>query len=423
MYLDRFAKIDLTPGLTVYFLSTGKFKTTAINVYLHGFLSPESVTRSALLPMILQRGTRRHPTSLALARYLEGLYGSKLEGDVVKKGEYQLLGFSLETPNGGFIPGNPDLFGQGLQTLAEVISSPVLENDNFVSSFLEQEKTNLRLKIEGLINDKRAYATARCLQEMCSDEPFGLYKYGRTGDIDGIAGPELCRYYREFLATCPITVYIVGDLKIEEAEREIRRCFGFERKPPASLPGVEIRRPVKSIRTVEEKQDVNQGKLCLGLRTQTGRGDNDYYALAVANGVLGGFAHSKLFQNVREKASLAYYAYSNLESNKGLMLISAGIEFAHYEKTLKIIREQLDEVASGQIKPHELEAAKKSLILGIRSNEDGPVNKILSHLDLVINGLDQSPEEQISRIQSVTAEEAARAAARVELDTVYFLTR
>ncbi len=422
-FLDRFKKVDLGPGITLYFLPSGKFKTTTVNVYLHLFLKPETVTRAALLPKILERGTRSHPTSLALARHLESLYGAKIETEVVKKGEYQLLGFSLEIPNGKFLPGWPNLFAQGLEALAGVINAPAMEGEGFVASFLDQEKTNLRRKIEGLINDKRAYASARCFQEMCREEPFGLFKYGRVDDIDPIDGPGLYSFYRDLLATSPISVYVIGDLSLEAVEGEVRRALDAGRRQVTKMPPMEIRRPVRAVKTVEEKQDVNQGKLCLGLRTQTGRGNPDFFSLVVANGVLGGYAHSKLFQNVREKASLAYYAYSSLEVSKGLMLISSGIEFANYEKTLEIIREQLAEVANGQIKPEELEAAKKSLTLEIRTNEDQPLNKILSHLNLVVNGLEETPEEQIDRIQAVTVEEAARAAARVELDTVYFLTR
>jgi len=46
----------------------------------------------------------------------------------------------------------------------------------------------------------------------------------------------------------------------------------------------------------------------------------------VYNSILGGGLHSKLFQNVREKAGLAYYAFSRLEKFKGLMVVSCGIE-------------------------------------------------------------------------------------------------
>ena len=91
--------------------------------------------------------------------------------------------------------------------------------------------------------------------------------------------------------------------------------------------------------------NVTQGKLCLGCRTNTAPDSDDYPALIVYNGILGGGIHSKLFRNVREKASLAYYAYSMLEKFKGLMVISCGIDISNKQKALEIIEEQLADMA------------------------------------------------------------------------------
>ena len=62
------------------------------------------------------------------------------------------------------------------------------------------------------------------------------------------------------------------------------------------------------VRYVEEEMDVSQGKLVMGFTTETHFDDEDSYALTVFNSVYGSGAHSKLFNNVREKLSLAYYA-------------------------------------------------------------------------------------------------------------------
>ncbi len=78
----------------------------------------------------------------------------------------------------------------------------------------------------------------------------------------------------------------------------------------------------------------SQGKLNIGFRTNIIYGDTDYFAFQVFNGLFGGFPHSKLFINVREKASLAYYASSCLESHKGLMIVITGIETKNYEQSI-----------------------------------------------------------------------------------------
>ena len=97
----------------------------------------------------------------------------------------------------------------------------------------------------------------------------------------------------------------------------------------------------------------------MGFRTNTRYGDKDFYALMVYNGILGGGPHSKLFQNVRERESLAYYAFSKLEKTKGLLLISCGIDFNNYEKTLDIIQKQLEDIKDGKISDYEFDSTVK----------------------------------------------------------------
>ena len=58
---------------------------------------------------------------------------------------------------------------------------------------------------------------------------------------------------------------------------------------------------------IEDCLDVNQGKIVIGYRTGVAFEDDLYNALLIASDILGGGPNSKLFRNVREKESLAYY--------------------------------------------------------------------------------------------------------------------
>ncbi len=89
-------------------------------------------------------------------------------------------------------------------------------------------------------------------------------------------------------------------------------------------------------------------------------GIHDYYALQVFNGIYGGFSHSKLFINVREKASLAYYVASRLESHKGLMFVMSGIDNKNYEQALSIIKEQMKAMVAGDFSDEEIRSNKSS---------------------------------------------------------------
>ena len=89
-------------------------------------------------------------------------------------------------------------------------------------------------------------------------------------------------------------------------------------------------------KVVRETMDVSQGKLVIGLDV-TKLEPEDKAVASVYNAILGGGANSKLFQNVREKASLAYTASSNYIRQKNSIFIRCGIEIQNYNKALETI--------------------------------------------------------------------------------------
>ena len=89
----------------------------------------------------------------------------------------------------------------------------------------------------------------------------------------------------------------------------------------------------------------------------------------VYNAILGVGANSKIFQNVREKASLAYTAGSNYIKRKKY-IIRAGIEIENYEKALKLINEQLEDMKNGKFKDEDIENAKNLIYATINNIEE-----------------------------------------------------
>jgi predicted Zn-dependent peptidase len=393
-----------------------------VQLILHRHLKEEDVTACSLLPSVLQRGCGAFPTRQQLAYKLEELYGSELMADVAKKGERQLVSFTLDIVHDQYLPGEGDLLRKGLSILREVLTDPVLEDDGFKAEFVSQEKEQHEKVIQGLINDKHAYSVERCLQEMCSDEPFGIFKYGSLEKLKVISPASLYAFYRRFLMESPTDLHVSGDIDMEEVVSLVEEVLDFERADVMNIPATLVKKDVAEVRYISEELDVNQGKLVLGYRTGLTYADDDYFPLLVYNGILGSFPHSKLFQNVREKAGLAYYAYSRLEKHKGLLLVSAGIEVKQYEQALDIIRRQIEALAGADINDEEF----NNTISGLRNQflveEDNPGLIINRALDGMLAGRDEDTESLLSRLDAVTRDDVARVAEQVELDTVYFLT-
>jgi len=425
--LDRYNnaqlyKIDSFSGITIYNLKTEKFKTNTINIFFHDNLTRENASRNALLPAVLRRGCSRFPTFRDISLYLEELYGATFDCGVTKKGEMQIIQFYIDYVSDRYTGENSRLFEKAFDLLFEIITSPVLENGVFKNDYVEQEKDNLRKLIESRVNDKMQYSVEKCLEEMCKDEPFGIYDYGSVEELKKIDAKGLYDYYVTFLQTLPISVYITGNVEESMIDNVIKKLSNIKRGNIKETNTGEVVKEVAEVRNITETMPVNQSKLSLGFRTNISSSDEDYYALVVYNGILGGGIHSKLFQNVREKESMAYYAFSRLEKFKGLMVISSGILKENKDKAIRIIEEQLESMRRGNISEYEFDSTLKTIETGMKSLMDSQLQIVDFYLSQSIVNTNDDFNSFIEKIKKVTKDDVIRVANKIKLDTIYFLT-
>lgn len=418
-----FVRQELRPGVGLSVWRTAKFKTNVVEVVLRQPLREATVTANALVPFVLRRGTRRHPTSLDMARFQEELYGADLSVDVAKIGESHNLRFHVEVAAEQFLPGERDLFPKGLGLLREVLLEPRSDGASFHPPYVEQERENLRRAIEGLINNKRQYAVVRLIEEMFRGRPYGLYKYGRVEDLQRLDAASLYEHYQNLLATSPVEIFVVGDLDPEQVARWVDEELPLN---PSRLQPVPPARSAPAFvdgRTIREEQDVRQGVLVMGWTAAGSYADEVFPAMLAANGILGAFPHSKLFMNVREKASLAYFAFSRYEANQGFIYASAGINVEDYERSRAIIEEQVAALQRGDFSPDELAKCRASLTSSYRAMQDSASRMIDASLVGLANGRPRDPEGIIRAVEAVEPAAIQEAARMMELSTVYFLER
>lgn len=416
-----FAQATLRNGVNVYVYPTRKFKTHTIRVFVHNPLARETVTGMALIPAVLKRGCAGLETTKEISRHLDSLYGARFDAGVFKLGESQVIQMGLEIANPKFLGAGEDLLARGIDFLRRVLFEPVTEGTSFRGEYVEQEKDVLSREIAAIINEKSRYAIIRCVQEMFSGEPFGIHELGFMDDIPKIEGEGLFRLYRKALGESPVDVCVVGDVDEAAAMNLVEHSFEAAACRATRKAKTPPARASAQPRVVIERQEVNQGKLCLGYTADTAGGDR-LYPMMFYDGIFGGFVHSKLFINVREKASLAYYANSMLNAVKGFILVTSGIDVDNYEKALEIIRKQAEDIKQGDISGSEMDFTRKALINRLRSSEDSAASKIASFLEMQAMGKVQTLDERIEAVNRVTRDQVVEAAQDVNLSTVYFLT-
>lgn len=413
----NFSQEALGRGLRAYLCETEKFKTLTMKVFIQQDLSVQEATSTALVPLLLRRGSQKFPSTRHIAQELEELYAADYGSDVLKIGERQILEFYFQIIDPALLPRGEDLLRRGVAAFLEIATNPLGEGA-FAEPYFSQEKRTLEQELKGLVNDKRSYAYARSVALMCQGEPFGIYKYGDLAVLEGLKNEEVYRHYRRLLTDYPLDIFIIGPQARKACELLVDKL--------QERPGqIRLRRPqqvkVGEPRYFEEVMDVQQSILIMGYRTNLSYLDPNYYGLLVGNGVLGGFAHSKLFLNVREKASLAYYIGSSIEGSKGLLTISAGISDDTQGQAVEIIQEQVAEVQQGRISQEELEQTKRGLIAAMNSMNDNPAALIDRNLIGIVHNELRTIEEVVDAINGVTREDVVQALAGLQLDTTYVL--
>jgi predicted Zn-dependent peptidase len=416
-------KTDLH-GITVHTIETKKYKTTSFILQIKEAINEKNVTKRALLSYVLQSGTKDFPSSKELRSALDDLYGATLNADLSKKGENQVISIRMEVANEKFLSNSEPVMDKAFHLLSQVLLAPALENGVFKENIVKKEKRSLKQQIESIFDDKMRYANKRLLEEMYKSEPYHLNVYGNENEVDTITSKELFDYYQEVITNDKLDLYVIGDISTNEMIEKVKKHFRFPENRSETPVADEQNREEKKITEVKEifeEQDVQQGKLHMGYRTYTTYSDDDYFALQVFNGVFGGFSHSKLFINVREKESLAYYAASRFESHKGAVFVMSGIETANYEKAVKIIKEQHEEMKNGNITDAEFEQTKAMINNQVLETIDHPIglSEVLYHN--VVAGTNRTIEEWMDGIGSVTKEDVVKVAKKVTLDTIFFL--
>lgn len=413
--------IQINDNITLHYIPMTKLKTSAMGIYIHRPLCEEDASKNGLLPFVLKRGSREYPTTEDISKKLEDLYGATLKAGVLKKGLDHVISFTVESISEKYAPFSEPLFSELLDLVLGVLLDPMIKDGGFLREYVEQEKKNNIENIENIINDKRSYAAMRCAQEMFYGTELAVFRYGTVDGIKQINEKDLYEYYKKVLSESPIDIILSGEWELEKITGKIKDAFSKIDFKKSEIKKTESFYTDREVRNFEEQMEVTQAKLSMGFVTGVSAADDDYFAMMVANSIFGGGAHSKLFNNVREKLSLCYYASSGMGRYDGAIVVNAGIENVNFEKAYNEILAQLRELQEGRVSELEYVSSINAIVNSLKSCRDDQFAMQSFWLSEKVSGLERELDFVIEKIKNVSLEDAVSASAKIKLDTVYFL--
>ena len=412
--------ISILPGVTLRCARVDRFKQGCLSFQIVRPMSREEAGVNALIPAILLRGTKKHPDLRSITLRLDDLYGASIGTQVRRIGDYQTTGLYCGFVEDRFAMAGDQILAPMVDFLREILLEPVMEGEGFSRSFVESEKKNLIATIESELNDKRAYAMNRMIRSMCKADSFGIPRLGEKELVAAIDPKTAYDHYQNILRTSRIDIFYVGTAEAETVADLLKPLLNAIDRDYVNLPGQTAFCDAGGEDLIEE-MDVAQGKLCMGYVTPITNRSEDFVAMQIMNTIFGAGMTSKLFMNVREKLSLCYSIGSGYYGSKGLVTVSAGIDFSKEQQTRDEIARQLDAVRAGDISDEELTSAKEALLSSLRGTHDSPGAIEGYYSTGALSGMGMTPEAYMEKVNAVTVEQVAEAARTLKLHTTYFL--
>ena len=412
--------IELLPGVTLRCHPDTRFKQGCLSFSMIRPMCAEEAALNALIPAVLLRGTESRPDLRAITLKLDDLYGASMGTQVRRVGDYQTMGLYCGFLEDRFALPGDRILAPMVDFLREVLLEPVLENGVFSKSFVESEKKNLIATIESELNDKRAYAMGKMLRTMCKADSFGIPRLGDKEAVAAITPESAWNHYRKCLRESRIDIFYVGTAPAEQVAKLLMPLFDHIDRSYVNLPNQTPFCDAGGAH-LSEQMDVTQGKLCMGYVTPVTNRDEGFVATQVMNTIFGAGMTSKLFMNVREKMSLCYAIGSGYYGTKGIVTVSAGIDFDKEQLVRDEIQHQLDALCSGDITEGELTSAKEALLSSLRGTHDSPGAIEGYYATAALSGMGMTPAVYMDAVRAVTAEQVAEAAKKLQPHTTYFL--
>lgn len=351
---------------------------------------------SHFLEHLFFKGTKRRPTSLAIASELDALGAS-------------YNAFTAQEATAYYVSSAAAKFGQILDVLSDMLLNPI-----FPAAELEKERQVIVEEInmyEDMPQSKVGEIAARLI---FGRTPLGRPITGTKETIKALSREQIHNFYQKYYHAGNLVTVVAGNPRGFDWGKAIASALAPLKK--LSAPGFEAHRfePTEpQVEILGRKTD--QTHLVLGVRAFN-RYDPDYPALLVLNIILGGLMSSRLFEEVREKRGLAYYIRSQIDEylDTAALIISSGVTSERLELAVKVIIAELGKLADKSITAGELKKAK--------DNFEGTLAlQLETSRDLAWWTADsefwwkrvRQPQEFLSEVKAVTASDVKRVAGRI----------
>ena len=412
--------MELVPGISAHFVQSKKFKTNKITIRFTAPLSLETIAGRMLSASMLETANKAYPTSQAFRRYLASLYGTDISTSAYRRGQAHVLDLTFTYVRDEFLSKKNFLTSQILELVKQTLFAPLVQDGAFEPTLFEIEKKQLLASLATDMDDSFYFAHKELDRLFFHDERLQLRYSDLQNSISNESPENSYTCFQDALKNDRIDFFFLGDFNEVEV-KEWLRSFSFTGRQIDVNP--QYKQPYSNVlREGMVRKNVGQSVLELAYHCSTSYGDNHHLVMVVMNGLLGGFAHSKLFTNVRENAGLAYTISSQLDLFSGQLRMYAGIDRGNRNQARKLMNHQLLELKKGNFTDLEIEQTKEMIRRTLLLAQDSQTSLIERvYLNSLLGKSTSDFDSWVEKLNQVDKEAICKAANSVRLQAIYFM--
>lgn len=299
-------------------------------------------------------------------------------------------------------------FDKAFMLMAEGLRNPAFAQSSF-DKLKGQTLTGLKA------NERSAKAiSGRVVGALTygKENPFGEFETEET--INSITLADVKAAYSKYVTPSRGYLTFIGDIKPEAAKALAIKAFGDWKGAKLTLPTVaNVNNPVKTEVNLVDVSNAVQSEITVTNLVSLPMSSPDYFAVLLANNILGGGSESRLFMNLREKHAFTYGAYSGITAGRYQTTFDASASVRN-EKADSAVAEILNEIKrmrDTKVSDEELKNAKAlyngTFALGMENT--GRIATFATNI-LLYNLPKDFYRTYLQKINAVTADDIQRVA-------------
>ncbi|KRN99626.1 EF-P 5-aminopentanol modification-associated protein YfmF [Companilactobacillus kimchiensis] len=344
-----------------------KFRTIKIQMDFLRPLDKEETTSRRLLANVMSNSTEDYPSFQAINDREMELYGSEINVFTRNLLNFNDLAFSVEFADPSFLIDGQTQVKDNLDLLGEIIFKPNLADNKFDVTAFDTEKRNLMSNLVSIQDNQDLVSSLGLAKLIYQNNPNRQVPiFGSIEQLNNLTNEKLLAAYRDVIKNDTVVINVVGNVDETEFLKQLTDSDFYQQmnnnRNDLQIEFEKFDELVKKPATKIEHKHLNQSRISLAYATENLAKDYSRLAPQIMNLILGGDDQSQLFQQVREKNSLAYSVSSTYQPISHLVTIQAGLDSDSIDKAMALINQQIEFIKQGKFTDAQVQHAQKVMV-------------------------------------------------------------